>query len=77
MARKIDSSTNPGCTIPGAMLGTAFVVLKLCKVIDWSWWWVTCPFWIGPAVAVILIPLIIIVAIMLSAKKGPKKWLRR
>lgn len=22
-----------------------FVVLKLCNVIDWSWWWVTCPIW--------------------------------
>jgi len=26
-------------------LGTAFVVLKLCNVINWSWWWVTAPFW--------------------------------
>lgn len=25
----------------------AFIVLKLCKVIDWSWWWVLSPFWIG------------------------------
>lgn len=28
-----------------AMLGVAFVVLKLCGVIDWSWWLVTLPFW--------------------------------
>ncbi len=28
-----------------SMLGTAFVVLKLCDVIDWSWVWVTIPFW--------------------------------
>lgn len=36
------------------LLGVAFVVLKLCKVIDWSWWWVTAPFW-GPwAVFVVL-----------------------
>jgi len=25
--------------------GLAFVVLKLCGVIDWSWWWVTSPCW--------------------------------
>lgn len=31
------------------VLGVAFVVLKLCGVIDWSWWWVTAPFW-GPLV---------------------------
>lgn len=23
-----------------------FLVLKLCGVIAWSWWWVTCPLWI-------------------------------
>lgn len=32
------------------LLGTAFVVLKLCGVINWSWWWVTCPFWAGLAI---------------------------
>ena len=34
--------------VPG-ILGVAFVVLKLCHVIDWSWWLVTMPFWIVPA----------------------------
>ena len=24
-----------------------FLVLKLTDVIDWSWWWVTSPLWIG------------------------------
>lgn len=27
------------------LLGVAFVVLKLCNVITWSWWLVTLPFW--------------------------------
>ena len=27
------------------LLGLAFIVLKLCGVIAWSWWWVTAPFW--------------------------------
>lgn len=27
------------------VLGLIFVTLKLCGVIDWSWWWVTLPFW--------------------------------
>lgn len=26
-------------------LGLVFVILKLFKVINWSWIWVTCPFW--------------------------------
>jgi len=28
-----------------SLLGVAFVVLKLTGHIDWSWWWVTLPFW--------------------------------
>jgi hypothetical protein len=34
------------------LLGVAFVILKLCKVIDWSWVWVTMPFWVLPAIGV-------------------------
>jgi hypothetical protein len=30
---------------PGGILAVIFMVLKLCYVIDWSWWWVLCPFW--------------------------------
>jgi hypothetical protein len=29
------------------LLGVAFVILKLTNYIDWSWWWVTVPFWGG------------------------------
>lgn len=32
-----------------------FLILKLTNVITWSWWWVTCPLWIGPAVCLILV----------------------
>ncbi len=36
--------TTNGISIPG-LLGIVFVTLKLTGVIDWSWWWVTLPFW--------------------------------
>jgi hypothetical protein len=36
-----------------AMLGTAFVVLKLCKIINWSWWLVLLPFYGGTALLVL------------------------
>ena len=42
------------------LLLVAFIVLKLTKVIDWSWWWVLSPIWIGIG----LYALIIIVAII-------------
>lgn len=44
-----NSSSNGGS---GGGLGFAsvlqivFIVLKLCKIIDWSWIWVLSPFWI-------------------------------
>jgi len=41
----------------GGLLTVAFVVLKLCGVITWSWWWVLSPLWIS-AVLVILVVLI-------------------
>lgn len=33
------------------LLTVAFVVLKLTGYIDWSWWWVLAPLWVGPALA--------------------------
>ena len=29
------------------LLGIAFIILKLCGVIDWPWVWVLCPLWGG------------------------------
>ena len=44
------------------LLGVAFVVLKLCRVINWSWWWVTAPFWIPFCVAVLICVCIMVIA---------------
>ena len=39
-----------------ALLTIVFAVLKWCKVITWSWWWVTSPLWMLAAFwAVVLI----------------------
>lgn len=35
------------------LLGVSFIVLKLTGYIDWSWWWVTLPFWGGLALALV------------------------
>ena len=37
----------------GTPLTVAFVVLKLCGVISWSWWWVFAPIWIPVAIIVL------------------------
>ncbi len=46
------SSTSGGVGVTGLLL-VAFIVLKLCNVIAWSWWWVLCPMWIPLAIALI------------------------
>lgn len=35
-----------GGTSLSTLLTVAFVVLKLCGIITWSWWWVFSPIWI-------------------------------
>ena len=34
------------------ILFIVFLILKLTNNIDWSWWWVTSPLWIGLAIAI-------------------------
>ena len=50
---KSTSSSGSGSIVLG-MLGVLFVGLKLTGFIDWSWWWVTAPFWGGIAVALVI-----------------------
>lgn len=35
------------------LLCVAFIVLKLCHVIDWSWGWVLSPIWISAILVVV------------------------
>ena len=35
------------------LLTIAFIVLKLCNVITWSWLWVLAPLWIPTAIAIL------------------------
>jgi hypothetical protein len=49
---KEESNTSGGVGMTG-LLQVAFIVLKLCKIIDWSWWWVLAPTW-GVVVLIVL-----------------------
>lgn len=53
----------------GTILFVVFLVLKLCGVIDWSWWWVTAPIWIPVAFCL----LIIIITVMCFPKEFTEK----
>lgn len=59
MENKNSSSSGIGFT---GLLTIAFIVLKLCGVISWSWWWVLSPIWIS----ILLILLVIIGAVIAS-----------
>jgi len=54
-----NKNTTSGGTGICTLLTIAFIVLKLCGVIHWSWLWVLAPTWI-PLVLVIVISLIYI-----------------
>lgn len=51
-----------------SLLGIAFVVLKLCHVINWSWWLVTLPFWGGLALFLVISLVIFLITALLSLK---------
>jgi hypothetical protein len=48
-----DSKTTSGSLGFFSLLGLAFIVLKLCRVIDWSWWLVLGPLWMPLAVVIV------------------------
>lgn len=51
-----ESKSSSGGVSFAGLLTIAFVVLKLCKVIDWSWWWVISPIWGQVAFALACVP---------------------
>lgn len=65
MSKENNSSSGIGVL---GLLGVAFVVLKLCNVITWSWWWVTAPFWGGLALVVIIVLVILLAKYFLNIK---------
>lgn len=57
----------------GASLSTVlfliFLVLKLIGTIDWSWWWVTAPLWIGWGLSLVVVAGVLLLAVTLGRRK--------
>lgn len=49
--------TNGGISL-NMVLFLIFLVLKLTGHIDWSWWWVTSPLWIGLVLFIVILLII-------------------
>ena len=66
------NSTTTGIGLPGLVF-IVFLVLKLTKVIDWSWWWVTAPLWgVIPIILIVVICQVIFLAI--AKRKAEKRF---
>lgn len=37
------------------LLTIIFVVLKLCGILQWSWWWVLSPLWGGVVIFIVVV----------------------
>ncbi|WP_336772312.1 hypothetical protein [Paenibacillus sp. MMO-58] len=63
MSKREGSNTSKGIGLFN-LLGVVFIVLKLCHVIDWSWWYVTMPLY-GPYALIVVI--FIVAALIIGA----------
>ena len=48
------------------ILFIVFLVLKLTKTIDWSWWWVTAPLWLPTAIALGILAFIFLIGLLVA-----------
>ena len=61
-----NNNTSKGIGFAG-LLTIAFIVLKLCKVISWSWVWVLAPLWISFGLSLVAIIVCVLVALIVKA----------
>ena len=56
-----NQNSNGGIGLVG-LLTIVFTVLKLTRVITWSWWWVLSPMWIS----ILLLIVVLIIGMLLD-----------
>lgn len=69
MANNNNSSSGIGFM---SILFIVFLVLKLCKVITWSWWLVTLPLWGGLVLLIIIFVIAAILSVTLERRLRSK-----
>lgn len=72
---KNKTAKSAGTTGGGVLttLGIVFIVLKLTHNIDWSWWWVTVPFWGPIAAAMVFVTVMVSLAVIVGTYEAWKK----
>ena len=66
---KVDKTSSYVNKLLFGLLAIAFVILKLTKVISWSWWWVLAPVWMPFLLGIIVLA----VSIFFIPSEGRKK----
>lgn len=46
-----------------------FIILKLCKLIDWEWWIVLSPLWGSVALCIVIIGVVFLVGVIIGVIK--------
>lgn len=69
MSDNSSSSSSGGIGVLG-LLGVVFVTLKLTGYIDWSWWYVTLPFWGGFA---LMLAILILIGVVFGGSVSAKR----
>lgn len=67
---KQTSGSGMGATSALTMI---FIVLKLVGVINWSWWWVLSPLWIGTILGLVAIGIGVIGALLFGGNLKRKE----
>lgn len=57
-------TTNSGGIGFVGLLTILFIALKLTNYIDWSWWWVLSPIWIGVVICAVFLVLAVVFAVI-------------
>lgn len=65
MSKENNNNSSRGLGFTGA-LTIAFIVLKLCGVISWSWLWVLAPIWISVAITLVALGIAGLVALLVN-----------
>lgn len=56
------------------LLGCIFITLKLCGIINWSWWLITLPIWGSIAAYSIIFPiLLLLISLEITNDKHERK----
>jgi hypothetical protein len=64
MSGKKSNSVNSGGISFAGLLAVLFIGLKLTGFIDWSWWWILSPLWVGLGIVLLLFAIVFIVAFL-------------